>query len=372
MGDEQHGRREVLQRSLERLAALEVEVVGRLVEDEEVRARGDDDRQREPPPLAAGEHARPASRATPSRRRGTGRAGSAPPGRRSPVIDWTHSSTEPRSSSSASCCEKYAGTTPWPSRTVPVAGAPRRAASPAASSSRSRSARRGRRARRARPPATRRRAAACRRRDSDSPSTSTTVRPLRGGFRNSKPSRRDRRDSSASSSGGDRLLLLQPPDVRELRLRLLRLRLLVAEPVDEALEPRDVGVVALDRLRRVERTRRLLAPPDVPLAREVRRAPGLELEHRRRHRLEEPAVVRDEDRRRRPARRASARATRAARRRGGSSARRAAAGPDRLPARAPATRASARRRRTSSSCRSSSSSSKPSPRSAESEFSRHA
>ena len=95
--------------------------------------------------------------------------------------------------------------------------------------------------------------------------------------------------------GGDRLLLLQPPDVRELRLRLLRLRLLVPEPVDEALEPRDVGVVALDRLRRVEHARRLLAPPHVPLAREVGRAAGLELEHRGRHRLEEPAVVRDED-----------------------------------------------------------------------------
>ena len=44
-----------LQRLLERLAALEVEVVGRLVDDEEVRAGGDDEREREPPPLTSGE-----------------------------------------------------------------------------------------------------------------------------------------------------------------------------------------------------------------------------------------------------------------------------------------------------------------------------
>ena len=43
---------EGFERCLERLAALEVEVVRRLVEHEEVRAGGDDDREREPPPLA--------------------------------------------------------------------------------------------------------------------------------------------------------------------------------------------------------------------------------------------------------------------------------------------------------------------------------
>ncbi len=53
--DEQHRPRERVERRLERLAALEVEVVGRLVEDEEVRARGDGDREREPPSLAARE-----------------------------------------------------------------------------------------------------------------------------------------------------------------------------------------------------------------------------------------------------------------------------------------------------------------------------
>ena len=57
MGDEQHRPRERLERGLERLAALEVEVVRRLVEHEEVRAARDDEREREPPPLAARERA---------------------------------------------------------------------------------------------------------------------------------------------------------------------------------------------------------------------------------------------------------------------------------------------------------------------------
>jgi len=52
--DEQHRPGECVERGLERLAALEVEVVRRLVEDEEVRARGDDERERESAPLAAG------------------------------------------------------------------------------------------------------------------------------------------------------------------------------------------------------------------------------------------------------------------------------------------------------------------------------
>ena len=115
------------------------------------------------------------------------------------------------------------------------------------------------------------------------------------GSRNSNPSRAraPRRAGRARRRPGP--FLLQPADVRQLGLRLLRLRLLVPEPVDEPLEPGDVGVVALDRLRRVERARRLLAPPDVPLAGEVGRAAGFELEHRGRRRLQEPAVVRDQD-----------------------------------------------------------------------------
>ena len=92
-----------------------------------------------------------------------------------------------------------------------------------------------------------------------------------------------------------RALLLQPRDVGQLRLGLLRLALLVPEPLDEALEPRDVGADALGRLRRRCSARRLLEAPDVPGAREEERAAGLELEDSRRDRLEEPAVVGDED-----------------------------------------------------------------------------
>ena len=95
--------------------------------------------------------------------------------------------------------------------------------------------------------------------------------------------------------GGGRALPLEPADLRQLRLRLLRLRLLGAEPLDEPLEPGDVVGDALGRLLRVRRPLRLLAPPGVPRPGEERRAAGLELERRARDRLEEPAVVRDED-----------------------------------------------------------------------------
>src|SRR4029079_19059567 len=40
---------------LERLPALDVEVIGRLVEDQDVGSRGDQDRQRESPLLTAGD-----------------------------------------------------------------------------------------------------------------------------------------------------------------------------------------------------------------------------------------------------------------------------------------------------------------------------
>ena len=55
VGDEDDRALEGDQRVLERLAALDVEVVGGLVEDQDVGAGGDQDRQREPPLLAAGD-----------------------------------------------------------------------------------------------------------------------------------------------------------------------------------------------------------------------------------------------------------------------------------------------------------------------------
>ena len=55
--DQQHRALVGVERLLERLARLDVEVVRGLVEHEQVGAAGDQRRQREPPPLAAREHA---------------------------------------------------------------------------------------------------------------------------------------------------------------------------------------------------------------------------------------------------------------------------------------------------------------------------
>ena len=84
-------------------------------------------------------------------------------------------------------------------------------------------------------------------------------------------------------------------DLGELRLRLLRLGLLVPEPLDEALEAGDVDGDAVRCLAGRGGAGGLLLPPLVPRAREVVRATGGQLEHGRRDRLEEPAIVRDED-----------------------------------------------------------------------------
>ena len=92
-----------------------------------------------------------------------------------------------------------------------------------------------------------------------------------------------------------RLLLREAPDLRELGLRLLRLRLLVAEARDEALEARDVLRVPRRLLRRGLQARRLLDAPGAPRPGEVGRLSRFDLEHGGRRRLEEPAVVRDED-----------------------------------------------------------------------------
>ena len=92
-------------------------------------------------------------------------------------------------------------------------------------------------------------------------------------------------------------LLLQAADLRQLGLRALGEVLLVAEALDEALEPCDVDVDPLRLGRGGGQARGLLAAPVVPRAGEVRRAAGFELEHGGRDRFEEPAVVRDEDHR---------------------------------------------------------------------------
>jgi hypothetical protein len=83
--------------------------------------------------------------------------------------------------------------------------------------------------------------------------------------------------------------------VRQLRLGPLGELFLVAEALDEALEPCDVDVDPLGGRGRGRQARGLLAAPVVPRAGEVGRAAGLQLEDGGRDRLEEPAVVRDED-----------------------------------------------------------------------------
>ena len=90
-------------------------------------------------------------------------------------------------------------------------------------------------------------------------------------------------------------LSFEAADLRQLRLRLLRLVLLVPEALDEALEPLDVDGEAIGGLARGRGAGGLLDPPFVPRAGEVDGLATAELEHAVRDGLEEPAVVRDED-----------------------------------------------------------------------------
>ena len=81
------------------------------------------------------------------------------------------------------------------------------------------------------------------------------------------------------------------------RLRLARAGA-GAEAGDEALEPLDLRLLALDGAPERQLARGLLLAPGVPGPGEVARAPRLELQHRGADRLEEPAVVGHEDHRR--------------------------------------------------------------------------
>ena len=311
------------QRRLERLAALKVEVVGRLVEHEQVGAARDDERE---------------GRAAAARRprgRSTGFSCSSQPekrkrpssfcasGRRRPVAATAASSTEPRSSSSTLVLGEVGDLDAVAEPDPPRGGLePPEHRLEQRRLARAVRADRAPRARRARARTTPPRAAASRRRAASRPSASITTRPSAPACRNSNPSVRRaagaRLDLGRRGAGRSRFCF----DFACLRLGVLR-----AEPLDEPLELRDLLGVALRAPGRVDwALRRLLAPPEVPLAREEDRAAAVELEHRGRHRLEEPAVVRDEDHRRRRSSAAAPRATRSSRCRGGSSARRAAAG----------------------------------------------
>ena len=89
----------------------------------------------------------------------------------------------------------------------------------------------------------------------------------------------------------DALDLVQPLDAR---LRLLGLRRLRPEALDEPLQARDLGLLLVDRAAERDLARGELLAPLRPRAGKEARAAGLELEHRGADRLEEPAVVRDE------------------------------------------------------------------------------
>ena len=67
------------------------------------------------------------------------------------------------------------------------------------------------------------------------------------------------------------------------------------EARDEALQPLDLGLLALDGAAQGELARRLLPAPLMPGPGEELPAASLQLQHRRAHRLQEPAVVGDED-----------------------------------------------------------------------------
>ena len=98
---------------------------------------------------------------------------------------------------------------------------------------------------------------------------------------------------SRRSACGPVLLFLV--DLLDPRLRLFGLGRLVAEALDEALHPLDLGLLAVDRLAEGDLARRLLLAPGVPGAGEEAGALGLDLQHRGADRLQEPAVVGDQD-----------------------------------------------------------------------------
>ena len=100
------------------------------------------------------------------------------------------------------------------------------------------------------------------------------------------------RRSRASALTPSRLtfsIMLQP------RLRLARLRRLVAEALDEALHPLDLRLLALNRLAAGDLPRRLLLAPGMPGPGEEAAALRLDLQHRGADRLQKPAIVGDED-----------------------------------------------------------------------------
>ena len=235
MRDEQHRAGERLERRLERLARLEVEVVRRLVEHEEVRAGRDHDREREPPPLAARERRRPASRARPSRRRGTARAASAP---RAAAGRCRDRRVEHR----AALVEL--GLVLREVRRLDAVAKPHAPGHRRPAAQDRLEQRRLARAVRADSATCSPRSIAkcvveqlaCRRPRASSPSATDDVAAASAAASGT----RSRACAARARSGASHAVGLDPLDLLELRLRLARLRRLVAEALDEALEPGDL------------------------------------------------------------------------------------------------------------------------------------
>ena len=246
------------QRVLERLAALDVEVVRRLVEDQHVRARVHEDRERQPLALAAGE--------ADDRLLGVLAGEQEAAEQRARLVRRQPRRALRRLEHGAVVGQRL-GVLGEVADLDVVAGAQlagRRAggcrrASRSASSCRSRWRRRARRARRAPATARRRRAAPCRGPRSRPSSSSKITRPLRSGALNWN-------DSEAVSRGSRSIRsILSSRLTRDCAC--LGLRRLRAEALDEALQALDLRLLLVDRAAERDLARRLLAAPRVPRAR---------------------------------------------------------------------------------------------------------
>ena len=274
-----------VERVLERLAALDVEVVRRLVEHEQVRAGRDERREREPAALAAREHVDPTvdgvlrEEEAPEdvaglrRRDALARAGEHRLDHGQVVAQLGRVLREVARLDVVADLDAPGRGGPQPEQRLDQ----RRLA-------RIRSGRSARPAGRSRcgttpgPPACARRPRTMR------PSVSTTTRVVRSVL--GKP-------NASALLLARRLDALDPVELLLPRGGLARARAR-AELRDEALEPGDLLTLALERLGLVLQRLGALAAVGAVLHVVELAAAALELEHARRDALEEPAIVRDE------------------------------------------------------------------------------
>ena len=288
VGDEQDRARKGLERGFERLARLEVEMVRRLVQHEEVCPRCDDDRERQAPALAARQRddrllvVVPAREEKPPEQRLRLRAAQTGAGHcgvehRAAFVELGLVLREVRRNDAVPQPHAAGG------RRQPAQNRleQRRLAGPVRADERHVLA-----------ALDRERALVDERfvaRGHDEPLRDDNVASGPRRLQELEPER------PAAPIGRLDAIRLDAVELLELRLGLPRLRRLVAEALDEPFEPGDLLRLALRLLLLVNRPGRLLEPPHVPRAGKERRASLVELEHCRRDGLQEPAVVRDED-----------------------------------------------------------------------------